>query len=54
MKYGKDLQPILQMSDTYIDAEASFGKDDTKRELCKKYKDRFTGTSSMQNKALLE
>ena len=37
MKYGEKLQPILQMSDVYIGAEASRGNID-----CKAYKNRFT------------
>jgi hypothetical protein len=53
MRYGDKLQPILQMSDTYIDAEASFWSDD-KSGICKAYKERYTMTSGMQNKQLLD
>ncbi len=48
MKYGDKLQPILQMSDTYISAESEFWKDENQK-LCRAYKERFTGTSAMQN-----
>jgi hypothetical protein len=54
MKYGDDLQPILQMSDTFIDAQALLwnkGNEDTK--LCSAYKSRYAGMSAMQNGNLM-
>ena len=49
MKHGKELQPILQMSDPYFTAEAAFGKNDDKKRVCAAYKTRWVGTSAMQN-----
>ena len=48
MEHGEQLQPILQMSDTFIDAEAMNGN-----KVCKAYKQRFTDTSTMQNGNLI-
>lgn len=49
MKHGKELQPILQMSDPYFTAEAEFGQDTDKKRICSAYKNRWVGTSAMQN-----
>lgn len=47
MEYGKDLQPILQMSDVYLHAEAE------RSTTAKAYKNRFTEQSTMQNGNLI-
>jgi hypothetical protein len=53
MEYGDKLQPILQMSDPYVTAQATFGSDAETRRLCKAYKKRFSDTSVMQNGQLI-
>ncbi len=49
MKYGKELQPILQMSDPFISAQGEFWGDTDISLTCKAYKNWFIGTSAMQN-----
>lgn len=50
MKYWAELQPILQMSDTFIESQSKFwAKNSDEARLCKAYTDRWIGTMAMQN-----